>query len=84
MINIGSRGNDLVDGIQGLSRQAKIRGQELLFQLLHGAGADDGRGNRRVFDGKGQGQVQQRQAVCLRQGGQCTHGFGLAAHLGTL
>ena len=59
-----------------------VGGGQLAVELLHGARADDRRGDRRVVDDEGDGQLDQREAGVVGDLGELLDGFELALVLG--
>src|SRR5579863_5229985 len=62
--------DDLVDPVENLAGQHDVGGAELALQVLHGPGADDGRGYGRMVDHEGDRQVHQGQPGVLGQDGE--------------
>jgi hypothetical protein len=75
-------GADLVDALQHGRIQAHVGGLEIVFQLLHGARADDGGGHPVLVHVPGQRQLGKRHAHLLGQGQELLHGVQAAGHAG--
>lgn len=70
--------DDLVDGVEHVGRQPDVCGGQERLQLLHGARADDRRGDTGVVDDEGDGELDQREAGLLGQDRELLDGVEFA------
>src|SRR6185295_13752521 len=74
--------DDLVDAVEDVVGELDVGGGELRLEVLHGAGADDRRGDGGVAQHERDGQVDQAEAGLLGDLGEGVGGVELALVVG--
>jgi len=77
-VHVRARRVDLVDAVQHVAGQSDFGRAELGLQVLHGPGSDNRRGDGRVLEHEGDGELDQRDAGLLGEGRQLIDRFELA------